>query len=71
MLADREDPAVIQSWLTGPNPELGNRVPVRLVREMDFEIMAPELMGAARRFLAGDRSQICGIVFDSGPTGGK
>jgi hypothetical protein len=53
MLADREDPAVIQSWLTGPNPELGNRVPVPLVREEDLEIIAPEIMGAARRFLAG------------------
>ena len=53
MLADREDPAVIQSWLTGPNPELGNRVPVPLVREEDLEIIAPEIMGAARRFLTG------------------
>ena len=53
MLAEREDPAVIQSWLTGVNPELGDRVPLRLMRENDLETVAPEIMGAARAFLAG------------------
>jgi hypothetical protein len=62
MLAQREDPTVIHSWLMGLNPELGDRVPVRLgscenpqriLRERDLEILAPEIMGAARRFLAG------------------
>ena len=53
MLAEREDPAVIQSWLTGLNPELGDRVPLRLMRENDLETEAPEIMGAVRAFLAG------------------
>ena len=34
MLAEKENPTVIQSWLTGLNPELGDRVPLRLMREM-------------------------------------
>jgi hypothetical protein len=42
MLAKREDPTVIQSWLTGLNPELGDRVPLRLMRENDLEKVAPE-----------------------------
>jgi len=53
MLAEREDPTVIQSWLTGLNPELSDRVPLRLMRENDLEIVAPEIMGAARVFLVG------------------
>jgi hypothetical protein len=50
-LAEREDPTVIQSWLTGLNPELGDRVPLRLMREID--LVAPEIMGAARALLVG------------------
>jgi hypothetical protein len=50
---EREDPTVIQSWLTGLNPELGDRVPLRLMRENDLETVAPEIMGAARAFLVG------------------
>jgi hypothetical protein len=53
MLAEREDPTVIQSWLTGLNPELGDRVPLRLMRENDLETVAPEIMGAARAFVVG------------------
>ena len=53
MLAEREDPTVIQSWLTGVNPELGDRVPLRLIRENDLETVAPEIIGAARAFLVG------------------
>jgi len=52
-LAEREDPTVIQSWPTGLNPELGDRVPLRLMRENDLERVAPEIMGAARSFLVG------------------
>jgi hypothetical protein len=53
LLAEREDPTVIQSWLTGLNPELGDRVPLRLMRENDLEKVTPEIMGAARAFLVG------------------
>lgn len=52
-LAERESPQVVQAWMTGLNPELGDRVPVRLLRDGDLEIVGPELLGAARAFLAG------------------
>jgi hypothetical protein len=54
MLSEKEAPKVIQAWLMGLNPELGDRVPLRLMRENDLETVAPEIMGAARAFL------ICG-----------
>ncbi len=53
VLAERKGPSVIQSWLAGLNPELGERVPPRLMRENDLETVAPEIMGAARAFLVG------------------
>jgi hypothetical protein len=53
MLAQREDARIIQSWLTGLNPELGDRVPLKLLREGDLETVGPEVMGAARAFLVG------------------
>jgi hypothetical protein len=53
MFVEKEDPRVIQAWLTGLNPELGDRVPIRLMRENDLEKVAPEIMGAARAFLIG------------------
>ena len=39
--------------LIGVNPELGDRVPLRLMRENDLDTVAPEIMGAARAFLVG------------------
>ena len=41
MLAEREELTVIQSWPTGLNPELSDRVPLRLMRENDLETVAP------------------------------
>jgi hypothetical protein len=52
-LAERESPQVVQAWMTGLNPELGDRLAVRLLREGDLEIVGPQLLGAARAFLAG------------------
>lgn len=52
-LAEHDSPQVVQSWLTGVNPELGDRVPLRLLRNGDLETVAPEILGAARAFLAG------------------
>ena len=46
-------PAVVQAWLTGVNPELGYRVPVRLMRENEIDAVAPAVLSAARAFLAG------------------
>jgi hypothetical protein len=44
---------VVQAWFTGLNPELGDRVPVRLMREEDVATVGPQILGAARAFLAG------------------
>jgi hypothetical protein len=52
-LANLEGPAVVQSWLTGINPELGDRTPIRLLREQDLEVVGPDLLGAMRAFIAG------------------
>jgi hypothetical protein len=43
----------IQAWLTGVNPEFGDRVPLRLLRENDIDAVAPAILSAARAFLAG------------------
>src|ERR1022692_4081477 len=37
-IENQEDGSVVQSWLTGLNPELNDRVPIRLLREGDLEI---------------------------------
>jgi hypothetical protein len=52
-LADYDSPQVVQAWLTGINPELGDRVPVRLLRNGRLDIIGPEVMAAARAFVAG------------------
>lgn len=53
MIGDQEGPRVVQAWFTGLNPELNDRVPIRLLREESVETAGPELLGAARAFLAG------------------
>jgi hypothetical protein len=53
MLSDIEGPRVTQAWLMGLNPELEDRVPIRLLREQDLEAVGPEVVGAARAFLVG------------------
>ena len=45
----------MQAWLTGLNPELGDRVPLRLLRESDIYAVAPAILSAARAILAEDR----------------
>ncbi len=49
----QDAPAVVQAWFTGVNPELGDRVPLRLIREGDLHLVAPEILRAARAFIAG------------------
>lgn len=53
MLAERDDPRVVQAWFTGLNPQLDDRSPARLLREGDLDDVGPLVMGAARAFLAG------------------
>ena len=52
-LAEHDSASVVQAWLTGVNPELGDRVPLRLLRESDIDAVAPAILSAARAFLAG------------------
>jgi hypothetical protein len=52
-LIDHDPPRIVQAWLAGVNPELGDRIPVRLLREGDLNVVGPEVMAAARAFIAG------------------
>lgn len=52
-LRDYDSPKIVQAWLTGVNPELGDRVPLRLLREGDLNVIGPEVMAASRAFIAG------------------
>jgi hypothetical protein len=50
-LSEYDSPAVAQAWLTGVNPELGDRVPLRLMRENEIDAVAPAILSAARAYL--------------------
>jgi hypothetical protein len=52
-LSQHDSPRIVQAWLTGVNPELGDRVPLRVLRDGDLTTVAPEILGAARAFIAG------------------
>jgi hypothetical protein len=52
-LQDHDSPQVVQAWFIGVNPELGDRVPLRLLRNGNLDTIAPEILGAARAFIAG------------------
>jgi len=52
-LADYDSPSTVQAWLLGVNPELGDRVPLALLREGEIEKVGAEVMAAARAFIAG------------------
>jgi hypothetical protein len=43
-LSQHDSPRIVQAWLTGVNPELGDG---------DLNTVAPEILGAARAFIAG------------------
>jgi hypothetical protein len=52
-LMTKDSPAVAQAWLLGVNPELGDHVPIRLLRESNLDQVADLVVGAARTFAAG------------------
>lgn len=52
-LREHDSPRVVQAWLTGINPELGDRTPFRLLRQGKLDSVAVEVLGAARAFIAG------------------
>ena len=51
-ISELDSPAVVRAWLTGVNPELEDRVPLRLMRENEIDVVAPAILSAARAFLA-------------------
>ncbi len=53
VLGNGDDPQVIQAWLTGLNPELYDRSPIRMIREEVLEDLGPQILAAAKAFLAG------------------
>lgn len=53
MLRERDSAAVVQAWFQGLNPRLDDRSPARLLREGDLDEVGPQILAAARAFLAG------------------
>ena len=53
-LSGHVSPAVVQAWLTGVNPELGDRVPLRMMRENEIDAVAPAILSAVRAYLGGE-----------------
>jgi hypothetical protein len=51
-LSQHDSPRIVQAWLTGVNPELGDRVPLRVLRDEDLSTAAPEILGAVSAFIA-------------------
>ncbi len=52
-LREHDEMRVVQAWFTGLNPELDDRVPIRLIREEDLKTVGPDILRAARTFVAG------------------
>ena len=51
-LSEHDSPAVVQAWLTGVNPELGDRVPLRLMRINEIDAVAPAILSAVRAYIS-------------------
>jgi hypothetical protein len=52
ILSVQDSPAVVQAWMMGVNPELGDRIPILQFQE-NLEQVAPLILSAARTFAAG------------------
>ncbi len=52
-LAQYDAPPVIQAWLTGLNPQLGDRSPLQLLRDGTPEEEGRAVLAAARAFAVG------------------
>src|SRR5438552_1114597 len=53
LVAEADGPDVAQAWFQGLNPQLDDHSPARLLREGNPENTGPEVLGAARAFVAG------------------
>ena len=52
LIAERDDPAVVQAWFQGLNPVLADRSPARLLRDGELDDVGPQVLAAARQFAA-------------------
>ena len=52
LIAERDDPTVVQAWFQGLNPGLADRSPARLLRDGDLDDVGPQVLAAARQFAA-------------------
>ena len=48
----QESHQIVQAWMQGLNPILGEQSPARLLREGDLELDGPRVLDAARAFAA-------------------
>ena len=55
-LSEHDSPTVVQAWLTGVNPELGDRVPLRLMHENEIDSIAPAILSAVRAYLSDNQT---------------
>lgn len=54
LIATRDSDAVVQAWLQGLNPKLDDQSPARLLRDGRLEEVGPQVLAAARAFVAVD-----------------
>jgi hypothetical protein len=52
MIATEEDNTVARAWFQGSNPQLGDRMPLMMLRNEPLEDIQAPLMAAARSFAA-------------------
>lgn len=49
-LREYDSPEVVQAWLLGVNPKLGDRTAIRMLREDPVDTAGPLILGAVRHF---------------------
>ena len=52
-LLEHDSAQVVQAWLVGVNPELGDRVPIRMLRDGDPDVIGSQILAAVRAYIAG------------------
>jgi len=52
LLAERDQPRVIQAWFQGMNPQLEDWAPARMIRESSPDDVGTRVLAAARAFAA-------------------
>lgn len=52
MLTERYDQSTVSSWFQGMNPQLEDVSPARLLREQSVDVAGPQILAAAKAFLA-------------------